>query len=136
MLKFIVGVVIGGVAAALYWSVETRDRVSQRLAAAPGPVRQSVASVAASTATGAQRMASAIEGSPLPAQVKDRARPVSAGLESAAESVRKQAAGVVVGPSASSAPVTVPSVPEEVLADQDAAARADAEAKKRPQTGA
>jgi hypothetical protein len=93
MLNFIFGVVVGGVAAELYRSKETRQRVSQRLASAPPPVRQSVALAAASTISGAQRVVRAIDDSPLPAQVKDRARPVAAGLESAAGSIREQAGG-------------------------------------------
>jgi gas vesicle protein len=108
MRGLILGVIVGVVAAWLYRSQQARDTVRERLASVPSPVRQGAQSVAAAAASAADRAASIIDSTALPKQPKDSA-PV---IESVAHAA-----------------------PDEVLAEQDAAERAAAEARREQQSG-
>ncbi len=135
MLRLIFGVVVGGLAAWLYRSEETRNQVQDRLAAAPAPLRQGSGALAEAAATGAERAASLVDATPLPPRVKDRA---TATARSVAGLARRGGAGLAGQPQTAEQPLAAlveNPVPEDVRAEQDAAARAAAEARNELQAG-
>ncbi len=138
MRKLILGSLLGGLAAWLYQSERTRERLKQQLASAPDTLRGGIASVASATTHGVERVTQTIDSTPLPPQAKERARTAAAAVQSAADRMKQQIAGSA--DTFQSAQPSVPSgvaalVPEDVLAEQDAAARAVAEAQQERQSG-
>ena len=135
MLKLICGVLVGVLAAWLSRRQGALDQVRERVASAPAPLRERAQSVTSATATGAARLRQVVESAPLPPLVKTRAQAVPSALhpgrqgpgdtgwsaQSAAESSVSLAAETII--------------PDEVLAEQDAAARAAQEAQREKQAG-
>jgi len=139
MRKLIFGTLLAGLATWLYRSEQTRERLRQQLATAPDTFRGGVSSMASATTNGAQRVVQTIDGAPLPAQAKERARTAAAAVQSAAEKMKQQVGGST-GDYQPPVPPTAPSmvesfVPEDVRAEQDAASRAVAEAEQERQAG-
>lgn len=133
MLRLMFGVLIGGLAAWLYRSEQTREQVRQGLAGAPVPLRQGAESLASAGVSGAERAAGLLGAAPLPPQVKDRA---TAAVRSAAEWARRGGVGSAKETQSTEQPALVPNpIPEDILAEQDAAARAAAEARAELQAG-
>jgi hypothetical protein len=133
MRSLILGVLTGAFGAWVYYSKLDRDRLRQQLSNAPAPVRQRAESLASAAASGSQRVADVLDASPLPRQVKDRAVQATTAIQSAAERAR----GVGKTAEGQQPPATVVEnpAPEEVRAEEDAAARAAADALREQQTG-
>jgi hypothetical protein len=86
-VKLLIGVVLGALAAWLYGSERARKEVQQRIAAAPDSLQQVKQTAASVAATGAQRVAEAIDTAPLPAQVKDTAGGAAFNVSAAADNL-------------------------------------------------
>jgi hypothetical protein len=140
MLKLILGLLIGGLAVWLYQSKRAREQFGQQFGTGSGTFREGVAAVASATTNSAQRVAHTIDSTPLPPQAKERARAATSAVQSAADRVKQQVAGPTSdqqpGVQVSVPPVAQSPIPEDVLAEQDAATRAAAEAERDRQTGA
>ena len=138
MRTLIFGAIVGGIAAWLYRSQQARDQIRERLASAPAPVREGAESLTAAAVSAAERTAGIIDSSALPRQVKDSALRVTSAIQSAAENARATAPEAAVAPAAveAAAPEAVAHVaPDDVLAEEDAAQRAAAEARREQQSG-
>ena len=138
MRTLIFGAIVGGIAAWLYRSQQARDNVRERLASAPTPVRQGAESLTAAAAIAAERAADVIDATSLPRQVKDSALRVTSAIQSAAEEARPSEPEAAGGPAAVEAAVTetvAHVAPDDVLAEEDAAQRAAAEARREQQSG-
>jgi hypothetical protein len=92
-MQFLIGVVVGALAGALYYSEQGRQEVQQRLSAAQTSLQQASQSTAAAVAGGAQKLGSAIDTTPLPAQVKDVAGRATSAIRSTAESLGQKPDG-------------------------------------------
>ncbi len=86
-VKLLIGVVLGALAAWLYGSERARKEVRQRIAAAPESLQQVKQTAASVAATGAQRVAEAIDSAPLPEQVKDTASGAAFNVWAAADNL-------------------------------------------------
>ena len=138
MRTLIFGAIVGGIAAWLYRSQQARDQVRERLANAPAPVREGAESLTAAAGNAAERAAAIIDSSALPRQVKDSALRVTSAIQSAAEEARPSEPEAAGGPAAVEAAVTetvAHVAPDDVLAEEDAAQRAAAEARREQQSG-
>ena len=135
MSKLIFGVIVGVLAAWLSRRAGALDQVRQRVASAPAPLRERAQSVTSATATGAARLTQVVQSAPVPPLVKSRAQAVLSAVQPSRQSPGK------TGESAQSAAETSVSlaaetmIPDEVLAEQDAAARAAQEAQQEKQAG-
>jgi hypothetical protein len=135
MLKLMVGVVVGVLVAWLSRREGALDPIRQRVASAPAPLRERAQSVTSATATGAARLTQVVQSAPVPPLVKSRAQAVLSAVQPGRQSPGK------TGESAQSAAETSVSlaaetmIPDEVLAEQDAAARAAQEAQQEKQAG-
>ena len=135
MLKLIFGVIVGVLAAWLSRRAGALDRVRQRVASAPAPLRERAQSVTSATATGAARLTQVVQSAPLPPLVKSRAQAVLSAAQSSGQSGSGTRGAVQSAPDTT---VSVPAetiIPDEVLAEQDAAARAAEEAQREKQAG-
>jgi len=135
MLKLIVGVVVGVLLARLSSRKGALDQVRQRVASAPAPLRQRAQSVTSATAAGAARLTQVVESAPVPPLVKSRAQAALSALQP-----RSQTGSGTGGSAQSGADVNFLSpaesmIPAEVLAEQDASARAAEEAQREQQAG-
>ncbi len=139
MGKLILALVVGGIATWLYRSQQARDKVSAQLAGAPAPVRQGAESLAAAAASAAERAGGMIDSTSLPQQVKDSAFRVTSAIQSATKDPQgKQPEGGATARTNTDAAVAKSVdhlIPDEVLAEEDATARASAEARRQQQTG-
>lgn len=72
-VKMLMGMIVGALAAWLYTSERARNEVQRRLSVAPESVSQLQQTAASVAASGAQRVAEAIDSAPLPDRVKDTA---------------------------------------------------------------
>jgi gas vesicle protein len=138
MRSLIFGAIVGGIAAWLYRSQQARDQVRERLANVPTPVREGAESLTAAAVSAAERAAGIIDSSALPRQVKDSALRVTSAIQSAAEETRPSEPEAAEGPAAVEAAVPDPVAhvaPDDVLAEEDAAQRAAAEARREQQSG-
>jgi len=138
MRGLIVGVLVGAFGAWVYRSERAREQFRQQVSSAPAPVRQRAESLASAAVGGSRRIAGVVDASPLPPQVKDRTTRVAAAVQSAVERARgltKTDGGEQPAEQPLAALVDNP-VPEEVLAEEDAAARAAADALREQQAGA
>jgi hypothetical protein len=138
MRKLIFGAMVGGIAAWLYRSQQARDKVRERLASAPTPVRQGAESLTAAAAIAAERAADMIDATSLPRQVKDSALRVTSAIQSAAVDARPNepdaaAARAVTETAVAESVAHV--APDEFLAEEDATERASAEARRDQQSG-
>jgi len=77
-MKMLLGLGIGFVAGWLYGSERARSEAQRRLAAAPQSMQQARQTVAAAASSGAERVSGLIDATPLPPQVKDTAKGVTA----------------------------------------------------------
>jgi len=139
-LKSIVGVLVGILAARLIRREGVRGQIEEWFTLAPSPLREAAESAISVAATTVDQIAVVLEGSRLPPAVKTRAH-------AAAAAVRANA--VAAGPSSGHSESTQPApehlgapsleiqsaIPDEVLAEQDAAARAVEEARRQQQAG-
>ena len=135
MLKLIFGVLVGVLAAWLSRRAGALDQVRERVASAPAPLREPARSVTSATATGAARLTRVVESAPLPPLVKSRAQAVLSAAQSSGQSGSGTRGAVQSAPDTT---VSVPAetiIPDEVLAEQDAAARAAEEAQREKQAG-
>jgi hypothetical protein len=136
MLKLIVGVVVGVLLARLSSRKGALDEARQRVASAPAPLRERARSVTSAAATGAARLTQVVESAPLPPLVKSRAQAALSAIQP-----RSQTGSGTRGSAQSAADVNFPSaaesiIPAEVLAEQDATARAAEKAQRERQAGA
>jgi hypothetical protein len=135
MLKLILGVVVGVLAARLSSREGALDQLGVWVASAPAPLRERADSVRAATATGARRLTDVVQSAPLPPPVKSRAQAALAAVQTS----RPWTGGPATPPQSaeslgvSTATETV--IPDEVLAEQDAAARAAEDAQREQQAG-
>jgi hypothetical protein len=136
MLKLIVGVVVGVLLARLSSRKGALDRVRQRVASAPAPLRQRAQSVTSATATGAVRLRQVVESAPLPPLVKSRAQAVLSAVQSRSQTGSETGGSAQFAADMSFSAAAEAIVPEEVLAEQDATARAAEEAQRERQAGA
>jgi hypothetical protein len=135
MLKLIFGVVVGVLVARLSSREGALDRVRERVGSAPAPLRERAQSVTSAAATGAARLRQVVESAPLPPLVKSRAQAALSAVQP-----RSQTGSSTGGSAQSGADVNFPSpaesmIPAEVLAEQDATARAAEEAQREHQAG-
>ena len=72
-MKFLIGVVLGGLAAWLYGSDSVRRELRDRFASAPDSLQQLQQTVASVAASGAQRVAETIDSAPVADRVKGAA---------------------------------------------------------------
>ena len=136
MLKLIFGVVVGVLVARLSSREGALDQVRERVGSAPAPLRERAQSVTSAAATGAARLRQVVESAPLPPLVKSRAQAALSAVQP-----RSQTGSGTPGSTQSGADVNFPSaaesmIPAEVLAEQDATARAAEEAQRERQAGA
>ena len=136
MLKLIFGVVVGVLVARLSSRAGALDQVRERVGSAPAPLRERAQSVTSAAATGAARLRQVVESAPLPPLVKSRAQTALSAVQA-----RSQTGSGTGGSAQSAADVNFPSaaesmIPAEVLAEQDATARAAEEAQRERQAGA
>ena len=138
MRKLVIAGLIGSVALWLYRSEQARDRVLQQFTAAPTPVRGGAAFLASATTRGVRRVADVIEAASLSHPLKDRATHVTSALRSAADTAGSRVGlthdqmssdhalgGIVENPE-----------PDDLLAEEDAQARAAMDALREKQSGA
>jgi len=135
VLKLIVGVVVGLLAAWLSSREGALDPVRNWVASVPAPLRERADSVTSATATGAQRLTDVVQSAPVPSVVKSRAQAAMAAVQA-----RRQSGGGSAGSPPSAENLTVSSahetmIPDEVLAEQDAAARRAEDARREQQAG-
>jgi len=138
MRKLIFGAIVGGLAAWLYRSQQARDLAREQLANAPAPVRAGAESLTAAAGNAAERAAGMIDSSALPRQVKDSALRVTSAVQAAAGEARPDDSAAREAPSVVEAAVPVPAghaAPDDVLAEEDAAKRGAAEARREQQSG-
>ena len=138
MRKLILGAIVGGIAAWLYRSQQARDKVREQLASGPTPVRHGAEALTAAAASAAERAAGIIDATSLPRQVKDSALRVTSAIQSGAEDPQAKEPKAAEARAATEAATAEPVdhlVPDEVLAEEDATARASAEARREQQTG-
>ena len=138
MRNLIFGAIVGGIAAWLYRSQQARDQIRERLASAPAPVREGAESLTAAAASAAERTAGIIDSSALPRQVKDSALRVTSAIQSAAKEAVPGEPEAAAGPGAAQEAVPEPVAhvaPDDVLAEEDAAQRAAAQARREQQSG-
>jgi hypothetical protein len=135
MLKLIVGVVVGVLVARLSSRKGALDEIRQRAASAPAPLRERAQSVTSVGATGAARLRRVVESAPVPPLVKSRAQSVLSAVQSGRQSPGDtgQSAQSTAETSVSLAAESM--IPDEVLAEQDATARAAQEAQREKQAG-
>lgn len=136
MLKLIVGVVVGVLLARLSSRKGALDDVRQRVASAPAPLRQRAQSVTSATATGAARLRQVVESAPLPPLVKSRAQAVLSAVQPRSQTGSETGGSAQFAADMSFSAAAEAMVPEEVLAEQDATARAAEEAQRERQAGA
>jgi hypothetical protein len=136
MLKLIVGVVVGVLLARLSSRKGALDEVRQRVASAPAPLRQRAQSVTSATATGAARLRQVVESAPLPPLVKSRAQAVLSAVQPRSQTGSETGGSAQFAADMSFSAAAEAMVPEEVLAEQDATARAAEEAQRERQAGA
>ena len=136
MLKLIVGVVVGVLLARLSSRKGALDQVMQRVASAPAPLRQRAQSVTSATAAGAARLTQVVESAPLPPLVKSRAQAVLSAVQSRSQTGSETGGSAQFAADMSFSAAAEAMVPEEVLAEQDATARAAEEAQRERQAGA
>ncbi|MCA1644504.1 MAG: hypothetical protein LC797_03220 [Chloroflexi bacterium] len=86
-MKMLMGVVLGALAAWLYGSERARQEVRWRFATTPETLQQVKQTVTSVAATGAQRLAEAIDSAPLPEQVKDTASDAAFNVWAAADNL-------------------------------------------------
>jgi hypothetical protein len=84
-MKFLLGVVVGSVAMWLYQSERVREEAQRRLSTAPATLQQARQSAVSATAAGAERVSEAIDGAPLPPQVRDAASRATSAVRTTAE---------------------------------------------------
>ena len=84
-MQFLVGLAVGALAPALYYSEQARKEA--RLANAQVSLQQARQSAASALADGAQKLGGAIDAAQLPAQVKDAAGRATSTIRSTAESI-------------------------------------------------
>src|SRR3954471_9626567 len=135
MLKLIVGVVVGVLLARLSSRKGALDEVRQRVASTPAPLRQRAQSVTSATATGAARLRQVVESAPLPPLVKSRAQAVLSGVQPKSQTGSETGGSALFAADMSFSAAAEAMAPEEVLAEQDATARAAEEAQREQQAG-
>jgi hypothetical protein len=86
-MQFLVGLAVGALAAALYYSEQAREEAQARLANAQVSLQQARQSAASAVAGGAQKLGGAIDAAQLPAQVKDAAGRATSTIRSTAGSL-------------------------------------------------
>ena len=135
MVKLIFGVIVGVLSAWLSSREGALDQVRQRAASAPAPLRERAQSVTWASATGAARLRQVVESAPVPPRVKSRAQAVLSAVQPGRQSpgTTGEAAQSAAEASVSLAAETM--IPDEVLAEQDVAARAAQEAQQEKQAG-
>ncbi len=134
MLELIFGVVLGGFGAWFGSSRPGRERLQQWFSAAPEPMRQQANAMVTTTVSGINRVGGAVDATPVTRQLKDR-------LVQATSAARPRAGDV--GSPIDAQPTEQPLTafvdnpePEEIRAEEDAAAQAAADARRERETGA
>ena len=94
-MKMLLVAAAGSLAAWLYRSARAREEVRRWLSTAPAPLRRTMQSAASATASGAERVADAVEAAPVPASVKG---PVSRAAETARTATEKLGGAMTGGP--------------------------------------
>ncbi len=87
MLRSVLGVAAGILAAWLYRSERAREEVRRRLAAGPGSLRQATEAVVSTTAGQVARAAGVVAEAPVPALLKDTVSRAATTVRAAAETV-------------------------------------------------
>jgi hypothetical protein len=87
MLRSVLGVAVGILAAWLYRSERAREEVRRRLPTAPESLRQATKAAASATADRAERAAGAVGEAPVPAPLKDTLSRAATTVRAAAEKV-------------------------------------------------
>src|SRR5215208_6975705 len=87
MLRSLLGVAAGILAAWLYRSERTREEVRRRVAAGPGSLRRATEAAVSATAGQAERAAEAVAEAPVPGPLQDTVRRAATTIRAAAEKV-------------------------------------------------
>lgn len=137
MRELIIGMLIGSFGAWIYRSEQARDQIQQQLSNAPAPVRQKAESLASATVSSTRRVVDVVGATPLTRQLKDRAAQATTAVRSAADKTRglNRTAGDEQPLEQPLGALIENPTPEELLAEQDAAARATEEARRQQQAG-
>ena len=136
MLKLIVGVVVGVLLARLSSRKGALDEVRQRVGSARAPLRERARSVTSAAAAGAARLTQVVESAPLPPLVKSRAQAALSAVQPRSQTGSETGGSAQFAADMSFSAAAAAMVPEEVLAEQDATARAAEEAQREQQAGA
>ncbi len=99
-MKMLFGVVLGALATWLYSSEQARKQVREGFSDAPASLQQLQHTAASAAASGAQRVAEAIDSAPLPERVKGAASEATFNVWAAADSVGEPASDAARQPGA------------------------------------
>jgi hypothetical protein len=123
MRNLILGAILGGLAVKFYQSQQGQELVRGQLA---------------NTASNTGKMADIIDAAPVPTNMKDQADQATAALRSVARSAQQRSTRDTTPATTSTTAVatTLTSIPDDVLADEDAATRAANEARHEQEIGA